>query len=149
MNAAGENSCLDRSAITACPDNLPAIDLPREARQQPSSLFVRAHKAGKRGRSTQRSDVVRGVARAAGHDFGGVIFENQHRRLARHAVHFSVNELVRDEIADDQHTTAAEVVDERQQARFAFGFTGQRVDRASDEHSVWLQASGFGLQASA
>ena len=100
-------------------------------------------------RSAERRDVVRRVACAAGDDLGGVVLENQHRRLARHAVHFAVDELVRDEIADDQHATAAEVVDERQQDAPCVRLrraTGGRSERSSMAlgFGFRLQASGFG-----
>ena len=67
------------------------------------------------GAAAERRDVVRGVAGAAGDHLGGVVLQDQHRRLARDPGHLAVDELVGDQIADDQDAAAGKAVDERQQ----------------------------------
>jgi hypothetical protein len=64
----------------------------------------------------ERRDIVRRVAGPARDDLGRVVVEDQHRRLSRHARQFAVDELVGQQVAEDDHALAGEVVDERQQA---------------------------------
>ncbi len=108
-------------------DVLP-VDAAGKAGEQPAPLGVGADDPCQPRRAAERGDVVGGVARAAGHHRRRVVFEDQHRRLARDARHLPVDEFVGDEITDDQHAAAAEAVDEPEQTFLALGFTGQRVD---------------------
>ena len=80
--------------------------------QQPPSLRIDAGEPGQHGAPAERGDVVGGVAGAAGDDFGRVVLEDENRRLARHARHLTVDELVGDQVADDQHAPAREPVDQ-------------------------------------
>ena len=105
-----------------------ALDAAGEAREKPSPFGVGADQSRKAGAAPERGNVVRGVARAAGHHLGRVVLEDQHRRLARDAGDLAVDELVGDEVADDQHAAAAEPVDERKQAFLALGIAGQRMN---------------------
>ena len=96
---------------------------------------IGADHARERGAPAERRDVVGGVAGAAGDDLRRVVLEDEDRRLARHAGHLAVDELVGDQIADDEHAAAREAVDEAQQPLPALGLAGQRVNRARDQHS--------------
>src|SRR4029077_4536890 len=78
--------------------------------------------------------VVGRVAGAARHDLRRVVSEDQHRRLARHTRDLAVDELVGNEIADDQHTPAAEAVDEGKEPLLPLGLAGQRMNRARYKH---------------
>ena len=69
-----------------------------------------------RTRAAETGDVVRGIAGAAGHDLGRVVFEDQHRRLARHAGDAAVDELVGDQIAEDDDALAAAGRDQARQS---------------------------------
>ena len=60
----------------------------------------------------ERRDVVRRIAGAAGHNLRRVVLKNQHRRLARHARHAAVDELVGDEIADDRNAARGECIEQ-------------------------------------
>src|SRR5262249_55599591 len=75
-----------------------------------------------------------------GDELGRVVLEDEHRRFARDAGDLAVDELVGDEVADNEHATARETVDEPEQALPALGFPGQRVDGSGDDHrSVKIQ----------
>ena len=86
---------------------MPSRDTLRgNAAEQPSSRLVAAGQANQRHAAAKGRGVVRRVARAAGQHFGRVVFENQHRRLARHARDATVDELVGDQIAEDDDVGA-------------------------------------------
>ena len=78
--------------------------------------------------STERGDVVGRVARAARHHLGRVVFQDQHRRLARNARDFAVDELVDDDVADHEHATVAESIDQGEEPLLALGLAREWVD---------------------
>ena len=100
---------------------------------------------GERRAAAERRDVVGRVAGAAGHHLGGVVLEDEHRRLARDAGDLAVDELVGDQIADDEHAPAREAVDEREQALLQLGLARQRMNGArmnmSDAIQIAFQSS--------
>src|SRR5205807_3521769 len=74
------------------------------------------------------------ISCAASHHFRRVVFQDQHRRFARHARDLAVNELVGNQVADDEHAAAGEAVDEPEEPLFPLRFAGQRMNRARDQH---------------
>src|SRR5436190_8417535 len=134
MNAAGENPRLHRRAIRPRPQHPFAVDAAVKTRQQSPPLAVVADDAGQPGTAAERGDVVRRVASAARHDFRGVVLEDQHRRFARDSLDVAVDELVRDQVADDEHAPARETVDEPEQALSALGLAGLRMYGSRNEH---------------
>ena len=82
----------------------------------------------------QGRDVVGGIAGAARHHLGGVVLEDQHGRLARHAGHAPVDELVRDQVAKDDDPAPRAGVEQAEQPRRALVLAGQRMDRTGNQH---------------
>ena len=147
MHAAGEDPGLHRRPVLAGAHDVPPIDAPVKARQEPAALGFGADEPRQPRTAAERGDVVRRVAGAARHHLGRVVLQDEHRRLARHAGDLAVDELVGDEVADDEHAPAREAVDEPEQALLALGFTGQRMDGTGDQHGVMSAlAQGSGLQ---
>ena len=114
VDAAGENAGLDRRL-----DSPPAARHRRAPRggatPRAAVVPVRRGRPGRPAdaRPPRARDVVRGVAGAARQHLGRVVFENQHRRFARHARDAAVDELVGDQIAEDTTTRGVgEAVDE-------------------------------------
>src|SRR5215468_2082360 len=107
-----------------------------EAFEQPTAFRVVTDDTGETGTSAKRRDVVGRIARAARHNLGGVVLEDQNGSLARHAGNFSVDVLVGDQVANDQHTPAAEAIDEAEQTFFALGFSWKRMDGSRNQHSL-------------
>ncbi len=105
-----------------------------KARQEASALDVGADESDRAGAAAERRDIVRRVPCAAGDDRRRVVFEDQHRRFARDARDFAVDEFVRDQITDDEHPAAREAVDEPEQALFPLGLSRQRMDRSRYQH---------------
>src|SRR5262249_34186762 len=87
----------------------------------------------------ERRDVVRGVAGAPGYQLGGVVFQDQHRRFARHPRHLAVDELVGNHVADNHHPAARKAVDQPEQPLLALGFAGLRGDGTRDQHRINIQ----------
>src|SRR3989442_9613837 len=108
-----------------------------KAPAQTLRLRIGAADARHAGAAAERGDVVGGVARAAWQDLGRVVLEDQHGRLARHARHFAVDELIGNQVADDQQPAAAEAVDEVEQALFALGLARQRMNGTRDQQ-FWI-----------
>ena len=106
-----------------------AIDAAMKAAEQAAAFGIGADESDQPGAAAERRDVVGGVSRSARHHFRRVVFQNQDRRLTRDPGHLAVDELVRDEIADDQHAPARKAVDETEQACLALGLAGQRMNR--------------------
>ena len=135
MDAAGENARLHRRAVLRARARSAGGrrrgESSRSSRRPSASAPTRPASARA---AAERRDVVRGVAGAAADDLGRVVLQDQHRRFARHAGDFAVDELVGDEVADDQHAAAREAVDEREQPLLALGLAGQRMDGARDQH---------------
>ena len=73
--------------------------------------------AASAARAAERRHVVGGVAGAARHDLGGVVLEDQHRRLARHARDAAVDEFIRHDVADDGDGPAPQRADEGEELR--------------------------------
>ena len=107
-----------------------------KAREQPAAFRVGADEAGEARAPAERGDVVRGVAGPAADHLGRVVLQDEHRRLARDARDFAVDELVGDQIADDQHAAAREAVDERQQPFLALGLAGKGMNGAGNQHQM-------------
>ena len=110
--------------IAARADDVAAIDARGKAGEQAAPFRVGADEARQprarrraRRRCSPRCRRRRRTSRR-------VVLEDEHRRLARDAGDFAVDELVGDQIADDEHAAAAEAVDEREQALLAFGLAG-------------------------
>ena len=85
-----------------CGLNRPRVLTCAEARVKALACLVFPGEADDLRAAAERGDVVRGVARAAGQNLRRVVLKNEHRRLARHARHAAVDELVGDQIADDR-----------------------------------------------
>ena len=116
MNAAREDSCLDGRAITAGPRQARAFDGSRQHLEEPASRFVAANEGHQPHRPSDAGHVVRGIAGAAGHDFGRVVFEDQDRRLARDPGNAAIDEFVGNQIAEDDDALAAAGRDQRAQS---------------------------------
>ena len=99
-----------------------AIDAAMQAADEPAAFGVRANQAGETGAAAQRGDVVCGVGRAAADHVRGVVLENQHGRFAGDPCDLTVDEFVRDEVADHEHAPARERIDEREQPFFPLRF---------------------------
>ena len=129
VDAAGEDARLDRRAVLPRADDVRVVDAAVEARQQAPAFGVGARRAPTSLRpAAEGGDVVRRVARAAGDDLRRVVLQDQHRRLARHARHLAVDELVGDQIAEHEHAAAREAVDEGEEPFLALRFAGQGMD---------------------
>ena len=74
---------------------------------QPIAWLVAAGERDEPHYTAKARHIVGGVAGAAGNDFRRVVLEDQYRRLARHAGDASVNEFIRDQIAEHDHAFAA------------------------------------------
>ena len=101
-----------------------AIDAAMKAVEQAAPFGIDADQSDEAGAAAERRDVVGGVSRSARHHCRRVVFQNQDRRLTRDAGHLAVHELVRDQIADDEHAPARKAVDETEQACLALGLAG-------------------------
>ena len=93
---------------------------------------------------TERGRVAGGIPRAAWKNLRGVVLQDEHRRLARHARHTPVDEFVRNHIADDGHTAARKRVKELQQPRLALALAGQRMNGSRYLHNDRSGARGKG-----
>src|SRR5207247_7475661 len=62
--------------------------------------------------------------------------QEPHGLLAGHAGDLAVNELIGDDVADDEHPTTGEAVDEPEKTLFSFGVAGWRVERSANQHSA-------------
>ena len=144
MDAARENARLHRRPIVADADDVRPIDSAMEGSRQPPPFGIGADHSGKTHMPTERGRVVRGIAGAARDDLRRVVLENQDRRLARHPGHLAVDELVRNQIADDEDAAAREAVDEREQAFLSLGFARKRMYRTRDQHCGSRPSRGLG-----
>ena len=105
VDAAGEDPRLDRRPIAAGPHD-GRVSTPRgnaASTRRPGSS--RPASATRSASPPSAATFCGGVAGAAGADVGGVVLEDEHRRLARHAGDATRHVLVGDEVA--QHDDAA------------------------------------------
>src|SRR5207245_7232849 len=58
------------------------------------------------------------------------------RRFTGDPLDMSVDELVRDQVANDDDSAAGEAVDEREQSLLALSVAAQRMDGSGNEHQV-------------
>ena len=93
------------------------IDALVQRRRQAASVLVAPDDAGEDRAAAERGHVVRGVTTGARHDLGRVVFEDQHRRLARDPRDAAVDELVGDDVADDRHGSLLQRVYDREELR--------------------------------
>ncbi len=119
MNAAGEDPRLHRRLVVGRPDQPIARHATRQGGNQPSPWIVAAGEADKGDASAERRRVVGGIARTAGKNLGRVVLEDQNRRLARHASHAAVHELVGQQIAQDDDAQPRKAIDEREETAVA------------------------------
>ena len=89
--------------------------LAKGAEQQASRLVV-AHHAHRQHGDAQRGQVVNRVATAAGNHGALAVLEDQHRRFARDAGDFAVDEFVGHQIGDHRDGEAREGVHDLAQA---------------------------------
>src|SRR5262249_16922059 len=139
VDAAGQDARFDRRAVPAGANDVAAVDTAMKAAQQAAAFGVRADEPEETRPAAQRGDVVGGVRRPASHHFGGVVFQDQDGRLARDARNLAIHELVRDQITDNEDAPARESLDKAQQALFALGLAGQRMDGTGDQHADFLR----------
>ena len=124
VNATCQNPGFDGRAVVARSDNRAPVHAVPKAGQQPPALRVGSDDSREQRATAERSHVVGGVTGAARDHFGCVVLQDEHGRLARHASDLAVNELVGDDVADDEHSTAGKAVDEPEKTLFSFGFAG-------------------------
>ena len=103
VNASGQDPRLDRSAKRRRSDEPSGVDAPKQRALGTAARFVVTDQRDECRRAAERRHVVRGVAGAARHDLRGVVLEDQHRRLAGYPRDASIDVLVSDEVADDDH----------------------------------------------
>ncbi len=120
VDAAREDAGLHRRPVVPGADDLAGVDPLAEGGEQALALIVGADEAGEQRAGAERRDVVRGVAGAARHDFSRVVLQDEDRSLARDARHLAVDELVRDQVADDEHAPRGKGIDDRGEPRRAF-----------------------------
>ena len=84
-----------------------------------------AGEADKGDPSAERCRIVGGIARPAGKNVGRVVLEDQDRRLARHASHAAVHELVGQQIAQDDDAQPRKTIDQREEAIVVGGRGGR------------------------
>ncbi len=110
--AAGKNPRLDRRGVTRYARDAFDVDTLAEHFRQSCARLVLADGANHAHLGAERGDVVGRVARAAGDHLGRVVLEDEHRRFARHASHLTVDEFIREEIANDREFGAAETAND-------------------------------------
>ena len=113
MDAAGEDAGLDRRRRLRHPQQVPRIDAAMQRRHDAPARDVAPDHRDESGAAAERRHVVGRVAGAARDDLGGVVLEDEHRCLARHARHPAVDEFVRDDVAHDDDLPVAKGVGER------------------------------------
>src|SRR4030095_3090013 len=93
------------------------IDTLVECRRQPSPGLVAPDDAREAGAAAQPRHVIRRLSAGSRNDLSGVVLENQYWRLARDTRHAAVDELVRDDVADDGDCSLLQPVYEREELR--------------------------------
>ncbi len=104
------------------------VDAAVKAGEHPPAFVVTADEPRHAGASSERRDVVRRVSGSARQNLRRVVLQDEHGRFTRDPGDLAIDELVRDEIADDEHAPAREAVDELQEPFFTLGLAGQRMN---------------------
>ena len=113
--------------MAGCAHNPRHIDPPLERSQQPAACLVAAGNTDCGRTSAESGDVVRRIPRAAGHDLGGVVVEDQDGRLTRHARDLAIDELIDEKITKDRDAKSAKRVDQVEEASRFDGWTPSRL----------------------
>ena len=145
VDAAGEDARLDRRAIAARPDQRARLDTARQRADDATARVVTADQRHELRAAAEARHVARGVAGAAGDDFGGVVLENQDRRLARHTRHPAVDILVGDEIAQHHDAATATGGDEIEQTIGCHRRVGGHAVDQDIKRGIVVWAWGLGL----
>ena len=152
MQPAGEDAGLDRRPIALRAQHVRGVD----PRPQPVHQLAVAgtDEAGDPDVAAEGARVAGGVARAAGHDDGAVVLEDEDRRLARDPRGVAVEEFVGDHVADDRDPPAGEPLGEADQPGPEAGLTALRRrtwrgthGRAPGFYRIAAAASGAGADA--
>ncbi len=125
-------------ASLECRGTVPVDDqqsLQRRSFRQPGAQllagFVDTHHADQDGVPSKIGDIPRDIGSAAGH-IGGVLGSHHgHGRLGRHALHRAVDEAIEHHIAEHQHPSSGEGLQDPQQVAHSRAFTSpSRTSRA-------------------
>ena len=117
VNAAGQDSRLDRGVVTSHAHDTAMIDPLVQRRRQPPGGLIASDDTGQNRTTTKRGHVVRSIAAGARHHLRRVVLEDQHRSLTRDARDTTVHEFVGDDVADDGHRSLLQRVYDREELR--------------------------------
>src|SRR5262245_52477073 len=117
MSHPGQHARLGHRVSSRNPANAAYGDmlLPEGAQQETPRLVVTDHADGQH-RHSQVSQVVNGIAGSARHDRPLAMAQDQYGSLARDTRYFTVDELVRDQIAEHRDAEFGELFDNPDQA---------------------------------
>ena len=115
MYAAGQDPCLHGRPVRGRAHHLRARDALVQRLQHAPARLVPPGQPGEAYACAEGGHVVGCIAGASWNHYRRVVAENQDRRLARDALHASVDELVGDEVSDHGHAARREAINERDQ----------------------------------
>ena len=146
VDAPREDAGLRRRPIARQPDEAGPREAAREAPDEAAAGIVPPDETHEPGLRPEGGHVAGGVARAPRPHLGGVVLEDEHGGLARHAVDAAVDELVGDDVADDEDAGPPERSDQTDEAGAQRLVAGPRMNRGQD-HRTSRPRGSDGLMA--